>query len=129
MRAYKGIAGVLIIFLIGGVVGAIITQYICTGKMGQISHGGPLGGKAEMTDMIVKHISKDLRLDNEQKQKLRVIINTMNEKMAAIHKPLLPQIKMNIEEADNSTMSILHADQKEVFKKFIERRNAFGPFN
>ncbi|WP_420265349.1 hypothetical protein [Candidatus Magnetominusculus dajiuhuensis] len=129
MRDYKGIAGVLIIFLIGGIVGAIITQYVCSIKMEHMHPGGTMGGPGHMTDMIVKHITKDLGLDNEQKEKLRVIMDKMDKKMAIIHKQVFPQIKLIIEEADNSTMSILRADQKEVFKTFIERRNAFGPFN
>jgi hypothetical protein len=129
MRDFKGIAGVLIIFLIGVVVGAIVTQYVCSIRMEHMLPNGPIGGPEGMTDMIVKHIAKDLRLDPDQKEKLRVIMNNMNKKMTSVHKQVFPQIKMFIEEADNSTMSILRADQKEVFKKFIERRNAFGPFN
>ncbi|MBF0515801.1 MAG: hypothetical protein HQK97_01615 [Nitrospirae bacterium] len=126
MRDYKGIAGVLIIFLIGGVVGAIITQYVCSIKMEHMPLGGPMEGPEGMTDMIVNHISKDLWLDPDQKEKLRVIMNNMNKKMQIIHKQAFPQMQLNIEEADNSTMSILRADQKEVFKKFIDHRNKLG---
>ncbi|MEO5360042.1 MAG: hypothetical protein H7843_06280 [Nitrospirota bacterium] len=128
MKDYKGIAGVLITFLIGGVVGAIINQHICTIRMEHMPPGGPKGGPGNMPEMVVKHIAKDLNLDQAQKENILFIMKTMNKKMNVIHRQLFPQIKMILEEADNTTLLILNADQKEKFIKIIERRNRHGFF-
>ncbi|QWR76545.1 hypothetical protein [Candidatus Magnetomonas plexicatena] len=125
MNNRKRLAGTIIIFIIGCSVGAITVHYICTMRMDQMWRGGPVN----MKEAIIKHIATDLNLNQEQKKKLSLIMESMHKKMRVIHKQSFPQIKIIIEEADNNTMSILSVDQKEKFEKIIEQRRKHDFFN
>lgn len=118
MSNWKGIAGVLLVFLLGVITGSIIAPIIWRSQIERTLRGGP----GPMSHVIVQRMSGDLRLDKGQREQLRSIIHEMHGEMEKLHKQSFPRIKDIFDKTDTKIIAILRPEQIVKFKEIIAER-------
>ena len=117
MKNWKAIAGVLLVFLLGMAAGAFVT-------IGVIKHRWTHRGPRVMADFIVRRLSWELRLDNPQRDQLRIIVNQGWEEMKAVHDQVRPQVEGILSNSEVKVRAILRSDQQAKFDELIAERKA-----
>jgi Spy/CpxP family protein refolding chaperone len=111
----------ILIFALGGVAGGA-SYYIyyrehtktATAKIGT----GPKD--------IVEGMARELNLDAQQKEKLRVIFGESRKRFQALNEQFRPQWEKIRDETDDQVRKILHPDQKAHFEEFLKKVHAAG---
>jgi hypothetical protein len=120
MKKWKAIIGVVLVFVLGAVAGAIVSHRVCQHRMETIVSGGP---KA-MREFIFKRMDRELRLDAGQRAQLQAIFQETHEQIKAVRGKTQPQVDEIINRADDRVRAILRPDQRDKFEKFVEERKA-----
>ncbi|MBF0565591.1 MAG: hypothetical protein HQK89_10145 [Nitrospirae bacterium] len=118
MSNWKGIAGVMLVFILGVITGSIISPMIWRSQIERIMRAGP----GPMGHMIVDRMSEDLKLDKGQREQLRSIIQEMHGEMEKVHRQSFPLIKDVFDKTDIKIIAILHPEQIGKFKELIAER-------
>lgn len=118
MNNWKGIAGVMLVFILGVITGSIISPMIWRSQIERIMRAGP----GPMGHMIVDRMSEDLKLDKDQREQLRTIIHEMDSEMDKVHRQSSPLIKDVFDKTDIKIIAILHPEQIGKFKELIAER-------
>jgi hypothetical protein len=115
-------------FLLGGITGGV-SYSIYRGHFRPESVRAaqrPGGGRSN----IVEDLARDLSLDPDQKEKLKVIIGKTRERYRELHKQMGPEFQKIRNEGDEEIRGILRPDQKvrfgEILRDIAARRNSKG---
>ena len=95
MRTFKRILGVLLIFVFGIVVGAALTMAGAVQK----AQDTLLGGPEAVMDVVVKRLDHKLKLDDEQKRKLQVIMDDARIQLRQNNEKIRPEVEQTLHEA------------------------------
>ncbi|HUI08066.1 MAG TPA: hypothetical protein VL486_13790 [Verrucomicrobiae bacterium] len=118
MKNWKAIVGVLVVFLLGMTAGGLIT-------IGVIRHLFQWGhGPQARANFIVRRLSWELRLDAQQRQQLRGIVQEGQQEMSAVRQQVRPQVETILDRADAKVRAILQPDQVAKFDKLVAERKA-----
>lgn len=120
MTNWKAVAGVLLIFLMGVLLGASLSHYF--GKR-VLQHA--LRGPDEFSFFWVGRLTKILYLDSEQEAKLIQVVKKSRKKMKTVRREVEPRVKIIFEEAEAEISAFLSQDQKAMFQKMIQKRRQF----
>jgi Spy/CpxP family protein refolding chaperone len=118
MRSGKAIAAVILIFLLGAATGGLTAHLIYQKRVEGMVRGGP----GAMSDMILKRMDRDLKLDSSQREAIARIIQETHGEMRQIRQQFRPQTRRILAASEERIRVLLRPDQKEVFQRLIEKR-------
>ena len=121
----------ILIFALGGVAGAV-SFYIY-----REHNRAPAAKAGSLPRDIVEDMARELKLDAQQKEKLRVIFRESRKRFRALNeqfRPLYgnldgqfrPQWEKIRDETDGQVRTILRLDQKAHFEEFLNKVHAAG---
>lgn len=109
MRSKTSAALLLVLsFVMGSIAGAVAFNLY----RNHVAAAGPHD--------IVAELAQDLKLDEAQKDKLRLIMNQTRERFRALSKQMEPQFQAIRDESNREIRQILRDDQKANFEKVIQ---------
>src|SRR5579859_935451 len=118
MKNWKAIVGVFAVFVLGGLAGSMTTIALVRHRL---VHGH---GREMMADFIVRRLSWELRLDQDQREQLRGIVTEGQTQIRAVTKQIRPQIEEVLGQSEAKVRAILRPDQQEKFNKLVAERKA-----
>jgi uncharacterized membrane protein len=105
----------ILIFLLGGVAGAV-SHYLYREHVKQAAlKAGP-----QRFD-VVEALAKELKLDPQQKQSLRIIIDESRKCSRELWQEYRPRWNTIRNDSDQRIKNILRDDQKALFEKFLKK--------
>ena len=115
MKNWKAIAGVVLVFILGALAGAIVAHRVCHHRIESIL----TGGSEVRREMIVHRMTHRLDLDDSQRRQLDTIMNETHTQVAAARRQIQPQVDEIISRSQDKVRAILRPDQRDKFEKFI----------
>ena len=120
MKKWKAVAGVILVFLLGAMAGAIADHMPCWHRVESIITGGPAARRA----FIVERLSCELKLNAEQKAKLNEIAKDTHMQIKAVKTQIQPQVDAILAASEDKVRAMLTPEQRERFEKFLARKKA-----
>lgn len=117
MKTLKRILGVLLIFLFGVFIGAAIANADALQKLRRMLIRGP---EAVMAG-IVDRLDRDLKLDDEQKRRLQVIMDDTHIRLRKSRAKVAPDVEAALREAEERTRAILYPEQVKKFDELVNK--------
>jgi len=115
MNKMKVISGILVIFLLGAIVGTLITRMIYENRVDALA-----SGEAQARETaIINRLNKHLDLDETQRVQIRNIIHGMREELRDIYQQVRPQTLLVREKHREKIKQILRPEQKAKYEKII----------
>jgi len=118
MKGWKAIVSVILIFLLGGMAGALVMHAVDRQKIEGIMKGEP----GATREFIVARLSRELNLDQAQLAQLRVIVRETHAEMKVVRRQVRPQMEEILKRSQDRVRAMLHPEQLEKFNKTIEER-------
>jgi Spy/CpxP family protein refolding chaperone len=118
MKNWKGIAGVLLVFLLGAICGGVATHVVNHSKAENFAGRGPEARE----EMLVKRLTRQLELDSRQLELIRPIVSETHATIRQIRQQSRPQVEGVLEESQRRIAVILGPEQREKFEKIIAER-------
>ncbi|HAM50214.1 MAG TPA: hypothetical protein DCP92_05795 [Nitrospiraceae bacterium] len=118
MKKWQAIVGVILVFLLGAVAGALVTHSIYQNTMEKSFREEP----RSMREFIVQRMNHELQLDPAQLEQLRSIIKETHAEIRTVRKQISPQIEEILARSEDKVRVILRPDQLEKFDKIVARR-------
>jgi Spy/CpxP family protein refolding chaperone len=104
------------IFVLGGIAGAV-SHYIYEHHFGPDTSMRPVPGRHD----IVEQMSQSLKLDAQQKEKLKAIIQQSGERYSALSTQFRPQYDRIRAETNEAIRAVLRPDQRKLFEETLEK--------
>ena len=118
MKVWKAVISVILIFLLGGIAGALLMHRTDQQKIESIMHGE----SGTTREFIVTRLNRELNLDAAQLEQLRTIVRETHAEIRSVRKEYRPQIDEVIKGSQDKVRAILRPEQLEVFNKIVEER-------
>lgn len=118
MKKWKAIAGVLLVFILGGLAGAFGTMCICRHRGEWMMRGGPHA----YGERVVRRLDHELKLSEEQRRQVEVIVNDTRTEIRELRKQAQPKIDAVFNQAVGRISAILSPEQRVKFEKFVEKK-------
>jgi len=118
MKKWKTILSVLLVFLLGGLAGALGTYKICQQKIENIMKDEP----RTRSEFIVQRLSRELHLDSSQLEQLRTIVGETHTEIKNARKQIRPQMEEILARSQARVRAILRPDQLENYEKIVTRQ-------
>ncbi len=118
MKKWKAIAGVLLVFILGGIAGTLGTMCVCRHRGEWMMRGGPHA----YTEAAVRRLDHALKLDAGQHRQVEAIVAEAHSEMRAVRKEAQPRLDAIFEKAVGRVSAILRPDQREKFEKIVQER-------
>lgn len=106
----------LLTFVLGVVVGA-------AGMFSYTWYGGHWHQRLDR-NYVVKYLTKELKLDDEQTGQLNRIMDDASQKYQALHSQVRPEFEALRQQTDNQIRHILSADQARKFDDLVRQWRA-----
>jgi hypothetical protein len=120
MKKWKAIIGVVLVFVLGALSGAIVSHGVYRHKVDALIYGGHEARRAE----IVERMSCRLKLDRDQRAKLESIMKDTHKEMLEARRPIEPRIDEILARTETRVREILRPDQMDAFNKFVAEKKA-----
>ena len=118
MKGWKAVISVILIFLLGGIAGALLMHRTDQQKIESIMHGEP----GTTREFIVTRLNRELSLDSTQHEQLRTIVGETHAQIRNVRKEYSPQIDEVIKRSQDKVRAILRPEQLETFNKLVAER-------
>lgn len=118
MKKWKAIIGVILVFILGAAAGSIVSHVVCQRRIESIVSGGPHA----VRQIMLERLNRELKLDEDQRVRLKAIFNETHEEIKAERSKIQPQIDEILNRAEDRVRAILRPDQRERFEKFVLER-------
>ena len=120
MKNYKAMAGVVLVFVLGSICGAVVTHMIHRSRMDAFVSGGSTARE----ELLVKRLAKQLDLDGRQLEQIRPVLQETFAGIRRIRQQSRPQVDSLLEESQRRISAFLSPDQRVKFEKIIAERKA-----
>ena len=118
MKGWKAVVSVILVFLLGGMAGALVMHRADHQKIESI-----MKGEAGTTrEFIVTRLNRELNLDSAQLEQLRTIVRETHVEMRNARKQYKPQIEEILKRSQDRVRAILRPTQLETFNKIAAER-------
>jgi Spy/CpxP family protein refolding chaperone len=117
MKKWRLIAGVALVFILGAMAGSVGTR-LYQGNLAERFWKNPEARKT----MILKRLTRELGLREEQQQEFKTIIEEVDQKMEGLHRENRAAIRRILEEGYTRMMERLDPAQQEKLKELKARR-------
>lgn len=114
MKNWKLILGVLAVFLLGMITGAAVAKIIAKRAIEHTLEGGP----PWVNEAITRRLTRELRLDTDQREAISQIIARSQGRLQEIRREVQPEIVQELETTAAAIRQELNERQR---KKFDER--------
>jgi uncharacterized membrane protein len=118
MKGWKAVVSVILIFLLGGMAGALVMHRIEQQKI----EGIMKGETGTTREYIITRLNRGLNLDAAQLEQLRIIVRETHAQMRSVRKEYRPQIEEILKRSQDRVRTILRPDQVETFNKIVAER-------
>ena len=118
MKKAKAVAGILLVFVLGAVAGTLGTHYIYSQRMEGIFRGEPKLSR----DFIVRRLTRELDLDENQAAQLRTIVRETHGELREMRRTLRPQTEAILARSQERVRAILRPEQRLKYEKILEER-------
>ena len=118
MRTTKAVAAVLLIFLLGAATGGLTAHLIYQKRIEGVVRGGP----GAMSEMILRRMDRELKLDAAQREAIQRIVQETHGEMRQIRRQFRPQMQQLLSRSEERIKQLLRPDQREVFERLSEKR-------
>ncbi|HMK59913.1 MAG TPA: hypothetical protein VK452_02065 [Dissulfurispiraceae bacterium] len=118
MKGWKAIIGIVLVFLLGMMGGALTMHMFEQKKIYNMMNGDPAATK----EYVVTRLNRELNLDSAQLNKLRDIVHETHSEMREVRRQIKPQIEEVLKRSQDKVRAILRADQLAKFDKIVEAR-------
>jgi hypothetical protein len=120
MRQLKPMVGILIVFSLGALTGALTTRFYTKFESGRPHHRR---SQEERVDFIMKRLTDDLDLSATQQKEIRPIVASTEEKIQsikaeyapgirALHDASIEEIKTRLTPGQRAELDRMHAEWK-----------------
>jgi uncharacterized membrane protein len=120
MKKWKVVLSVVLVFLLGGLAGALVMKEIDQHRIAGIIRGEPRA----VAEMIVQRLNHELSLDPAQVEQLRVIVYATRDEIREVRRQSRPQIHEILERSRDRVRAILRPDQLKEYEKIVAKRKA-----
>ena len=120
MNKWKAIIGIILVFVLGALSGAIVAYGVYRHKTDALIYGGHEARRAA----IVERMSCRLKLDRDQRAKLVAIMNDTHREMLEARRPIQPKIDEILARTETKVREILRPDQMDEFNRFTAEKKA-----
>jgi hypothetical protein len=118
MKGWKAVAGVVLVFFLGVLAGGFGVYRFHRHKIDRLFRGGP----EEVSEVLVRRLSRDLDLDAPQKARVEAIVRRSHEEMRALRQRFHPQFEEIFEKGRQEIRAALRPDQQRRFDATIAER-------
>ena len=120
MKPVKPVLGIILVFILGVTCGSLVTFLISQSRLESFMKGGPQARE----DHLVKRLTKQLDLDNQQHEQVKNIIHETHEDIRQIRQKTRPQIEATLNDSQLRISGLLRPDQQATFKKIVAEHKA-----
>lgn len=120
MKSIKPLAGIILIFVLGGACGSLTTYWVSRSHYSDRLSGA----HHSREDKLVAKLTTRLALDGGQQEQVRAIIRETHDKIGQIRQRMHPEIEALLNESQKKINALLRPDQQVKFKAIIEERKA-----
>jgi hypothetical protein len=118
MKKWKAIVSIVIVFLLGALAGALMTNMVHRHRGESFMRGEP----GHMREFVVRRLNRELGLDAEQQGQLRTIVQETHAEMKNLRRQLRPQTEEILARSQEKVRAILRPDQRERYEKIVAER-------
>ncbi len=115
MKNWKSILGVIVVFVLGAAAGSLATVRYARNQLRE--NPAPF-----MHEMIFLRMSRDLGLDDTQRQQLRQIMIETQTELRQVRRQVDPQMREILDRMDVKIRSILLDSQRRQYDKLVRDR-------
>lgn len=120
MKPVKPVLGIILVFLLGVTCGSLVTFLISQSRIDTIMKGGPQARE----EFLVKRLTKELDLDDQQHEQVKAIIHETHEDIRQIRQKTRPQVEALLNESQLHISSLLRPAQQIKFKEIVAEHKA-----
>ena len=121
MKRFKGILIVVLIFLSGVFVGAMLGG---TAALMDLVNKTFRGGPPNIRKLLIQRAKHDLKLDEDQNHQFWQILNDAGAELRDATKPVRPEIDAVLEKAAQRMREVLRQSQRPRFDSFVKESRA-----
>ena len=115
MKSRKAIFGVVSVFVLGILCGALATHLFYNYRIESI-----ISGRAQnREELIIKRLDRKLNLDGQQERQVRAIVHEPHGEIKALRSQLRPQTEAIIEKSQSRISLILTPEQRNIYEQMI----------
>ena len=119
MKNWKAILGVLGVFVLGALAGALVVHRVYQRRIHAFIRGGPAA-----TEMIVRRLNGQLDLPPDQRAQVETIVRESRQKLRETRQQIDPQVHAVFQDMDQRVRELLTSDQRVKFDKLVAERKA-----
>jgi Spy/CpxP family protein refolding chaperone len=123
MNGWKSWLGVISVFVIGAVIGGLVTTALIRNHVIRVTRFGP----PRFEEAILDHMARDLDLTDEQRDDIRLITREFDPRFREIMNASREEVRRLQEELEARIKEILTPGQIERFEENIERMHRRRP--
>jgi hypothetical protein len=117
LKNWKGIVGICLVFILGMMAGGVITAGFVQNRIRHVVEGGP----DAVSELIVRRLNRELRLDAAQRAQLESIVRGARQEIKGIRRGVQPQIDQSLGRAEQQVRLILQPAQVKKFDEIVLR--------
>ena len=122
MKSKIGVALLgIAIFLLGGVAGAVSYYLYCEHQKASAPR------TIQKVDDVVEWMATELKLDEQQKAQVKVIITDIRNRYRGLWQVFRPQYEALRKESDDRINALLRDEQKPLFEAFLKKLRSTTP--
>jgi hypothetical protein len=118
MKNAKVIGGILFIFVLGIIVGTLMTRMFYEGRIDALVKGDSQARE----DETIKRLSRHLDLSDKQRDQVRIIVRETRGEIKVTYKQIRPQITTTLEKSERKIKELLQPGQIVKYDKIIAER-------
>ncbi len=120
MKPVKPVLGIILVFILGATSGSLVTFLLSQSRIESFMKGGPQAKE----EHLVKRLTKQLSLDDQQHEQVKAIIHETHEDIRQIRLKIRPQIEDTLSDSQLRISGLLCPDQQAAFKKIVAEHKA-----
>jgi hypothetical protein len=122
MKNGKTIAGIILVFLLGGGSGALTMHMVAKQKMEAFIHNG----QQSRVEIVTQRLTKKLDLDERQRLEVQRVVRETHAEIRAARRQIRPQVEIILARSHDRINALLTPDQQKKYARIIgERHSAF----
>ncbi|KJR42781.1 hypothetical protein MCHI_001316 [Candidatus Magnetoovum chiemensis] len=123
MKKWKIFTGLIVIFTAGSILGAVFSGFYIKHKMNSFF----FGGHRDRVEMIMEHISKELKLNKDQQYKIKEVIVDTELELVKFRQKHEQEVETIITQSKERIKEYLTESQQKRLELFYENMKAHRP--
>ncbi len=122
MSAWKAIVAAIVIFIAGGVTGALVSRSLL--KSGAVSPGNPYPPAMGMAQRLeyIRRLEAQLILTHEQKAGVEQALRESQDRMKTLWESISPEMRRELQSAREKIQALLTPEQNAKYQELMKAR-------